>query len=138
MQLFQDGVDTVRAADAASRAPAQAPAARGDDRFAFGWDRGLYFDALAVAHDPDVLQVAWSSNQFFRNAEPHDEVLEIRRRRHHHDVGNAVIHEHDRRLFDDLLAAFLDRAVMPGASAQLEQRPRVPEAVKAEQWLFHL
>ena len=137
MQLLEDALDAVHAADAAARPPGEAAVARGDGGLAVGGDHRLNLDSLSVPNHLQGLQVRGGPDELLGDAEAEREVLEIRRRGHHDDVGNAVVDDGHGRLLGHLLRSLLRPAPFPAAGGDLEQRRGVAEPTEAQR-VLHL
>jgi len=79
--------------------------------------RGLMWQYVSCALDGSM-----SADELLGMAER--KILEILRGRHHHGMGNAVVNQRDRNLFDDVLSRFPRVAVDPALSRMVDNDGR--------------
>jgi hypothetical protein len=94
-------------------------------------DKGLDFDAAAVTDHLEPLKVVRRGDELLGQAEAEGEVLEIGRRRHHHHMGNAVVHDGDRGFLHHRLGLLRLRVAIPADAGRLQQGARIPQAVQS-------
>ena len=79
---------------------------------------------LTNFHPRDLFR---SSDDTFSEGETHCEILEIRRRRQHHDVGNVVVPQRDGRLVGDAIRGLFATPVDPAPDGKFALRGRCNE-----------